>query len=60
MSAFGAGAGATAAGMASAAQHVIDALAPEQQSALRFDFDDPARRDWHYTPGQRRGVSLAE
>ncbi len=57
---FGVAAGATAAGMANAAERVIAALTPEQRAALRFPFDDPGRREWHYTPGQRRGVSLAE
>jgi hypothetical protein len=46
--------------MADAAVRVIAALAPEQRAALRFPFDDPGRREWHYTPGPRRGVSLAE
>jgi len=38
----------------------VAALPAEQQAALRFPFDAPGRRDWHYTPGRRRGVSLAE
>ena len=46
--------------MTSAARRFIAALPPDQQAALRFPFDDPGRRDWHYTPGRRRGVSLAE
>jgi hypothetical protein len=46
--------------MAHAAERVIAALPPEQRAALRFPFDDPGRREWHYTPGPRRGVSLAE
>lgn len=60
MSPFAAGAGAASAAMAQAAERVIAALAPEQRAALRFPFDDPRRREWHYTPGGRGGVSLAE
>jgi hypothetical protein len=52
--------GGAAAAMSSAAERVIAALPSEQQAALRFPFDDPRRREWHYTPGRRRGVSLAE
>lgn len=54
------GAGAAAAAMTTAAQRVIAALPSEQQAVLRFPFDDSRRREWHYTPGERRGVSLAE
>lgn len=46
--------------MTTAAQGVIAALSSDQQAALRFPFADPRRRKWHYTPGRRRGVSLAE
>lgn len=46
--------------MAEAARQLLSALARDQRAALRFPFADPARRDWHYTPGTRRGVSLAE
>jgi hypothetical protein len=56
---IGRGAGAAAVATTTAAERVIDALSPEQQAALRFPFDD-SRREWHYTPGPRRGVSLAE
>ena len=55
-----ASAAAVGAAMTSAAERFLAALRPEQQAALRFPFDDPGRHDWHYTPGQRRGVSLAE
>ena len=60
MSAIGASAAATAAAMTQAVQRFVAALPAEQQAALRFPFDAPGRRDWHYTPGRRRGVSLAE
>ena len=51
---------ANAGAMSQAADHLIAALNPEQRAALQFGFDDPERRNWHYTPGPRRGVSLAE
>jgi hypothetical protein len=46
--------------MTAAAQGLIAALPAEQREALHFPFDDPSRLHWHYTPGPRRGVSLAE
>lgn len=60
MSPFGPGAGAPAAEVAQAAERVLAALPADQRAALRFPFDHPGRRDWRYTPGPRRGVSLAE
>jgi Protein of unknown function (DUF3500) len=46
--------------MSQAAESLFAALRSDQRAALRFPFDDPDRRRWHYTPGPRRGVSLAE
>lgn len=46
--------------MTSAAQRFLAALPADQRVAVLFPFDDPTRRVWHYTPGPRRGVSLAE
>jgi len=46
--------------MAAAARALSAALPSEQRTALHFAFDDPGRRSWHYTPGSRPGVSLAE
>jgi hypothetical protein len=46
--------------MTGAARQLLTALPPDQRTALRFPFADPSRREWHYTPGARRGVSLAE
>jgi Protein of unknown function (DUF3500) len=46
--------------MSQAARRLLAALPAEQQAALRFPFDDPGRTEWHYTPGRRRGVSVAE
>src|SRR5207248_1447624 len=52
--------GAGAAAMRQAAGDLLAVLPPEQRQAMAFGFDDPVRRVWHYTPGSRRGVSLAE
>jgi hypothetical protein len=46
--------------MSQAAETLLVALPADQRAALRFGFDDPERQVWHYTPGTRRGVSLAE
>jgi len=51
---------ANAGAMREAAENLIAVLDPEQRAALQFGFDDPERRNWHYTPGPRCGVSLAE
>jgi len=61
VSPIGAGPSAAAAeAMSQAARRLLAALPAEQQAALCFPFDDPGRTEWHYTPGRRRGVSLAE
>ena len=52
--------GASAGAMAQAAENLLAALPPDQRAALCARFDDPDRHDWHYTPGPRRGVSLAD
>jgi hypothetical protein len=56
VSPIGVGTGA----MIQAAENLLAALPAEQQAALRFGFDGLERQVWHYTPGLRRGVSLAE
>jgi len=57
----GASPGAAAApAMSHAARQLLSALPSDQRTAVRFPFGHPGRRDWHYTPGARRGVSLAE
>jgi hypothetical protein len=43
-----------------AAKNLLAALPTEQRRAMLFPFDDPERRVWHYTPGPRPGVPLAE
>jgi hypothetical protein len=46
--------------MNQAADNLLAALPADQRAAAQFGFDDPQRQDWHFTPGPRRGVSLAE
>jgi hypothetical protein len=46
--------------MTQAAENLLAVLPADQRAALCFRFDDPKRCVWHYTPGPRRGVSLAE
>ncbi|MCA1847295.1 MAG: DUF3500 domain-containing protein, partial [Actinobacteria bacterium] len=52
--------GASAGAMTEAADNLLAALPADQRAAARFGVDDPQRRVWHYTPGPRPGVSLAE
>ena len=52
--------GASANAMRHAAENLLAALPAAQRPTVQFEFDDSHRRDWHYTPGPRRGVSLAE
>ena len=46
--------------MSHAAENLLATLPADQQAALQRGFDDPERQAWHYTPGHRWGVSLAE
>jgi uncharacterized protein DUF3500 len=46
--------------MRQAAENLLAGLSGDQRAAVRFGFDDPERRVWHYTPGPRRGVSLVD
>jgi hypothetical protein len=52
--------GASAVAMCKAAENLLAALPAGQRAAVQFGFDNPQRQDWHFTPGPRRGVSLAE
>ena len=45
--------------MQRAAENVLAAVGDDQRAALSSPFDEPERGAWHYTPGTRRGVSLA-
>ena len=45
--------------MSRAATAFLDALEPDRRQRALLDLgDEVARRDWHYTPRARRGVSL--
>ena len=46
--------------MAAAAAKWLERLSPELRSAAKFEFDGPQRRDWHFVPKERTGVSLRE
>jgi hypothetical protein len=43
-----------------AARNFLDVLSPALREKTRFPFDADERRDWHYVPRERRGVSLRE
>jgi uncharacterized protein DUF3500 len=46
--------------MADAALALREAAGPDGRAALVLDYADPERRSWHYTPRERRGLSLAQ
>ncbi|MFG0259389.1 MAG: DUF3500 domain-containing protein [Phycisphaerales bacterium JB041] len=46
--------------MRDAAAAWVDALRPELRARAVLAFDDANRRDWHYIPRRRAGVSLKE
>ena len=51
----------SASGMATAAQHFLDALTPEQRQQAAFPFDSDERMRWHYIPNeqfQRKGLAV--
>ena len=51
----------TAARMAEAASDFLGALGAEQRAAAMLPFgDEEERRTWHYTPIERRGLTLGE
>jgi hypothetical protein len=50
----------TAKVMAEAALDLLAALGAAGRDAVCLAFDDPERMSWHYTPRERRGLSLAE
>lgn len=45
--------------IAEAAVRWLALLEPDQEDAARFEFKDPERVSWHYTPRTRGGLSLA-
>ena len=46
--------------MADAATHFLDALGPKLRAQATFAFDGKDRKDWHFIPKDRIGVSLRE
>ena len=46
--------------MADAANHLWDALTPEQQKQASFDFKDEERLNWHFIPRPRKGLPWKE
>ncbi|MBM3878489.1 MAG: DUF3500 domain-containing protein [Verrucomicrobia bacterium] len=44
--------------MAEAAQRLVASLSVEQRAQATFDMGDPARRDWHFVPRDRRGLPV--
>jgi hypothetical protein len=46
--------------MAEAANRLLAALDEPQRRTACFGFDDPERFTWHYTPGPRAGLPLAD
>ncbi len=46
--------------MAAAARNFLVALTPEQRAQARFEFADEGRKDWHFIPRPRKGLSIRE
>lgn len=46
--------------MAEAANHLLQALTPEQKSKATYTFDDAQRFDWHFIPKARKGLPFKE
>lgn len=46
--------------MVERAQAFLASLSPEQAKAARFAFDDPVRKDWHWIPKGRKGLTLGQ
>ena len=44
--------------MTSAASRWVAALTPEQRTEALFKLEDPERRNWHFVPRDRKGLSL--
>jgi hypothetical protein len=51
---------AAGADMAAAANNLLAALAPEQQSKISFEFKDEERYNWHFIPRARKGLPLKD
>ena len=50
----------SAAEMAAAAHNLLAALTPEQKQKASFEYADEERKNWHYIPRARKGLSLKE
>lgn len=46
--------------MADAAQNFLKALTAEQKSKAQMQLADPERKNWHFVPRDRKGLSLKE
>jgi Protein of unknown function (DUF3500) len=46
--------------LADAAQKFLATLPDDQSKRVRLDFEDAARKDWHYVPRERPGVRLGD
>ena len=43
-----------------AAAIFLKSLDGDQTKAVQFKFDDPLRKDWHFIPKERKGLSLKQ
>ena len=50
----------SSAAMASAANHFLAMLSPEQKAKATYAMDDKQRVDWHFVPRERKGLPLRE
>lgn len=46
--------------MVERAQAFLASLSPEEAKKARFAFDDPIRKDWHWIPKERKGLTLGQ
>jgi hypothetical protein len=46
--------------MTECANRLLAALGPEQRAKATYQFNDDERRDWHYIPKERKGLTLGE
>ena len=50
----------TAKEFSDAAAIFLKSLDDDQTKAVQFKFDDPLRKDWHFIPKERKGLSLKQ
>ena len=46
--------------MMAAAQNFLASLDEQQTALTRFKMDDPVRKTWKFTPGERKGITLEQ